>query len=30
MPAYANLTPEELDGLRHFIRQRSRETMAQK
>ena len=30
MPAYANLTPGELDGLRHFIRQRARETMAQK
>jgi len=30
MPAYANLTADELDGLRHFIRQRARETLAQK
>ena len=30
MPAYANLSPDEISGLRHYIRQRARDTMAQK
>ncbi|WP_157218156.1 PQQ-dependent dehydrogenase, methanol/ethanol family [Flavisphingomonas formosensis] len=30
MPSFENLSAEELEGLRHYIRQRSRETMAAK
>lgn len=30
MGRFANLTDEELEGLRHYIRQRARETMPKK
>jgi len=30
MPSFANLSPEELEGLRHYIHQRARETQAAK
>ncbi len=30
MPAFGNLTPDEIEGLRHYIRQRARESMTAK
>ncbi|WP_068090359.1 PQQ-dependent dehydrogenase, methanol/ethanol family [Novosphingobium rosa] len=30
MPGFGNLTPEEIEGLRHYIRQRARESLAAK
>jgi quinohemoprotein ethanol dehydrogenase len=30
MPGFGNLTPDEIEGLRHYIRQRARESMPAK